>query len=87
VNTPERRYETSQQALQRIDYFFKTVSKSADSCNGYPSAEQVNAAKEFGLTMSLWAIGPYQHLTTFHGQRVDMVRMSSVGTTALTSSD
>ncbi|KAJ7877050.1 hypothetical protein B0H14DRAFT_2567892 [Mycena olivaceomarginata] len=58
-----------------VEYVYATVSKSADSCNGYPSAEQVNAAKEFGLTMSLWAIGPYQHLTTFHGQRVDMAQI------------
>jgi hypothetical protein len=88
VNTPERRYETHQQALQRIDDLFETLSKSVDSCNnGYPSAEQLHAARELGLTESQWHIGTYEHLATFHGQQVDMVRMSSVGKTSLTSSD
>ncbi|KAJ7739718.1 hypothetical protein B0H14DRAFT_3898104 [Mycena olivaceomarginata] len=69
VNTPERRYQISQQAVQQIDDLFDTLSKSVDSCNnGYPNAKQLNAAHSFGLITSQWHIGTYQHMAAFHGR-------------------
>ncbi|KAJ7468918.1 hypothetical protein B0H11DRAFT_1920928 [Mycena galericulata] len=55
VNPPERRCQILQQAIERIDDLFTTLSESVNSCNnGYPSAQQLNAARAFGSTVSQW---------------------------------
>ncbi|KAJ7862242.1 hypothetical protein B0H14DRAFT_2740654, partial [Mycena olivaceomarginata] len=78
VNTPERRYHILQQAIERIDNVFGTLSKSLDSFNnGYPSTQQLAAARALGLTVSRWYIGTHQQLAAFHGQpRLAEIRLT-----------
>jgi hypothetical protein len=72
-NTQEQSWKIWQQALKQIANLFEAISSSIDSCNGYPTREQMKAAREFGLTMSLWEIGSYTYLAAFLDQKVNIV--------------
>ncbi|KAJ7852525.1 hypothetical protein B0H14DRAFT_2759959 [Mycena olivaceomarginata] len=71
-NTQEQSWKIWQQALKQIANLFEAISSSIDSCNGYPTREQMKAAREFGLTMSLWEIGSYTYLAAFLDQKVNI---------------
>ncbi|KAF7353478.1 hypothetical protein MSAN_01537400 [Mycena sanguinolenta] len=71
VYPPERRSDLYHRGLEQISNFFESISESLNSCHGYPSMEQVTAAREFGSNMAQWEMGIYRYMAAIHEQKGD----------------
>ncbi|KAJ7882796.1 hypothetical protein B0H14DRAFT_2565189 [Mycena olivaceomarginata] len=66
-------YDVYQEALKLILNLIEAMAKSVDSCDLYPTPEQISTARKFGSYLSFSSIGTAR-VTALYGQYVQVLR-------------